>query len=105
MGELDDLFGDANDPRAALAEELVRADFAWVDQLVQLRKQLGLTQTQVAAAIGRSQSVISDLETMSSDPRLSTLRRYALAVSAAVTHGVYRSSPEEVDITVDRRDD
>lgn len=72
----------------ALADDLVRADFAWIDQLVRLRKQTGMTQRQVAQAMGRSQSVVSDIETMNSDPRLSSLRRYALAVGAVVEHRV-----------------
>jgi transcriptional regulator with XRE-family HTH domain len=93
MSELDDLLGiDSSDPGAALAEELVRGDFAWVDQLVRLRKQRGLSQMQVAEAMGRSQSVVSDIETMGSDPRLSTLRRYALAIGAAVKHRVFLSA-------------
>ena len=90
MEDVDELLGiDPTDERDRLAGELVRADFAWVQQLVNLRKQHGLTQAQVAAAMGRSQSVVSDLETMSNDPRLSTLRRYALAIGAAVKHMVF----------------
>ena len=90
VDEFDSLLGiDAADERDVLAGELVRADFAWVDQLVARRRQLGLTQAEVARAMGRSQSVVSDIETMSTDPRLSTLRRYALAIGAAVRHRVY----------------
>ncbi|MGW3966841.1 helix-turn-helix domain-containing protein [Amycolatopsis sp. NPDC005003] len=90
---MDELLGiDSSDPKDALADELVKADFAWVDQLVNLRKRLGLSQTQVAEAMGRSQSVVSDIETMSSDPRLSTLRRYALAIGVAVKHRVFPSN-------------
>lgn len=89
MDDIDDLLGiDETDERDVLAGELVRADLAWVDQLVRRRKQLGLSQAQVAAAMGRSQSVVSDIETMNSDPRLSTLRRYAAAIGAAVKHRV-----------------
>ena len=95
MSEIDDLLGiDETDDVDALAGELVRADFSWIEQLVAHRKRLGLTQDQVARAMGRSQSVVSDLETMSSDPRLSSLRRYAQAVRAAVRHRVFsRAGP------------
>jgi DNA-binding XRE family transcriptional regulator len=90
VDEIDSLLGiDAADERDVLAGELVRADFAWVDQLIARRKQLGLSQAEVARAMGRSQSVVSDIETMSTDPRLSTLRRYALAIGAAVRHRVF----------------
>lgn len=90
MDEIDDLLGiDSSDPREALAGELVRADFNWVSQLTERRKQLKLSQADVAKAMGRSQSAVSDIETMSTDPRLSTLRRYALAIHAAVKHRVF----------------
>ena len=89
MDEIDILLGsDTASDGDALADELVRADFAWIDQLVRLRKQTGMTQQQVAQAMGRSQSVVSDIETMNSDPRLSSLRRYALAIGAVVKHRV-----------------
>ncbi|MEV6897473.1 helix-turn-helix transcriptional regulator [Amycolatopsis sp. NPDC051372] len=89
MSELDELFGiDLNDPEQQLARELTRGDFAWIDQLVGLRRRLGLSQAQVAERMGRSQSVVSDIETMSTDPRLSTLRRYAMALGAVVKHRV-----------------
>ena len=53
VSEIDELLGiDPTDQQDVLAGELVRADFAWVDQLVSLRKQLGLSQAQVAAAMG-----------------------------------------------------
>lgn len=92
MSDLDDLLSlDSNDPKDALAEELVRGDFAWIDQLIALRKRHGLSQAEVAARMGRSQSVVSDIETMSTDPRLSTLRRYALAIGVAVKHRVFEA--------------
>lgn len=69
---------------------LVSADFAWVDQLVDRRKLLDLSRADVAAAMGCPEDVVSDIETMDCDPRLSTLRRYAAAVGVAVTHEVAR---------------
>lgn len=95
MDEIAELLGvDETDEQDLLAGELVRADYAWVDQLVRMRKELGLSQAQVADAMGRSQSVVSDIETMSSDPRLSSLRRYALAIGAAVKHRAFwRAAP------------
>lgn len=103
MDEFEDLLGvDVADEQDALADELVRADFAWVDQLVSLRKQFGLSQAQVAAAMSRSQSVVSDIETMSSDPRLSTLRRYALAIGVAVKHRVFRPAAPHPLVSAER---
>jgi DNA-binding XRE family transcriptional regulator len=90
MSGLDELFGiDPTDPEQQIARELTRSDYGWIDQLVERRKQLGLSQAQVAERMKRSQSVVSDIETMSTDPRLSTLRRYALAIGAVVKHRVF----------------
>ena len=91
MGEIDKFSLYSNEPNDALAEELVRGDFAWIDQLIALRKRRGLSQAEVAARMGRSQSEVSDIETMSTDPRLSTLRRYALAIGVTVKHRVFET--------------
>jgi predicted transcriptional regulator len=45
------------------------------------RLDLGLTQTQVAARMGTSQSAVARLESGDADIRLSTLERYAAALS------------------------
>jgi len=53
-----------------------------IDRLIGFRKALGLTQTEVAERMGVGQSTVSGFETEMSDPRLSTLQRYARAVEA-----------------------
>lgn len=53
-----------------------------VDRLVELRRRLGLTQSHVAAAMGVKQPTVSGFETEGSDPRLSTIQRYARSVDA-----------------------
>jgi transcriptional regulator with XRE-family HTH domain len=53
-----------------------------LDSLVALRKALGLNQTAVAHRMGVRQPTISGFETEASDPRVSTLQRYARAVEA-----------------------
>jgi transcriptional regulator with XRE-family HTH domain len=50
------------------------------DELVDLRRHLGLSQTQVAARMGTSQSAVARLETGTSDVLLSTVERYASAL-------------------------
>lgn len=63
-----------------------------VEELVAARVGLGLSQTEVAARMGTSQSAVARLEGGDADMRLSTLERYA----AAVGHGVsWRLQPEE----------
>jgi predicted transcriptional regulator len=49
-------------------------------ELVDRRVELGLTQTQVAARMGTSQSAVARLEAGQGDVRLSTLERYAAAL-------------------------
>lgn len=53
-----------------------------IDRLVQVRKERGLTQKQVAQRMGVGQSTIAGFENEGSDPRLSTVQRYARAVEA-----------------------
>jgi transcriptional regulator with XRE-family HTH domain len=49
-------------------------------ELVGQRRSLGLSQTEVAARMGTSQSAVARLEAVAGDVRLSTLERYAEAV-------------------------
>ncbi len=52
--------------------------------LVAERLSLGLSQTEVAARMGTSQSAVARLESGASDIRLSTLERYAQAVGRSL---------------------
>jgi predicted transcriptional regulator len=52
-----------------------------VSELEERRLSLGLTQTDVAARMGTSQSAVARLESGEADIRLSTLERYAAALS------------------------
>jgi transcriptional regulator with XRE-family HTH domain len=45
-----------------------------------MRLELGLSQTEVAARMGTSQSAVARLESGDADLRLSTLERYAAAI-------------------------
>jgi transcriptional regulator with XRE-family HTH domain len=51
-----------------------------VAQLVARRRELGLSQTDVAAQMGTSQSAVARIESGAPDVRLTTLERYAAAV-------------------------
>jgi transcriptional regulator with XRE-family HTH domain len=55
-----------------------------VDELVALRKYLGLSQTDVAREMGVKQPTVSGFENEGSDPRISTLQRYARAVDGKI---------------------
>ena len=55
-----------------------------VARLVDARVTLGLTQTEVAARMGTSQSAVARLESGSADVRISTLERYAAALECTL---------------------
>ena len=57
---------------------------ALAEALVDRRHTLGLSQTQVAARMGTSQSAVARIEAGYGDVRLSTLERYAAALGSAV---------------------
>jgi DNA-directed RNA polymerase specialized sigma24 family protein len=63
---------------AAERAELVR-------ELVGQRQAAGLSQTEVAARMGTSQSAVARLEGGTTDVRTSTLERYAAAVGGQIT--------------------
>jgi transcriptional regulator with XRE-family HTH domain len=54
------------------------------EELVARRHELGLSQTQVAARMGTSQSAVARLEAGQGDLRLSTVERYAAALGSFV---------------------
>jgi len=54
------------------------------EALVARRHEIGLSQTEVAARMGTSQSAVARLEAGEADLRLSTLERYAAAVGLAI---------------------
>jgi transcriptional regulator with XRE-family HTH domain len=55
-----------------------------ISELAHLRRRRGLSQTEVAARMGTSQSALARLESGRSDARLSTVSRYAAALGATV---------------------
>jgi predicted transcriptional regulator len=52
--------------------------------LVARRQKLALSQTEVAARMGTSQSAVARLESGDADVRLSTLERYAAAIGQRI---------------------
>jgi len=56
-----------------------------VRELVVQRQAAGLSQTEVAALMGTSQSAVARLEAGATDTRASTLERYAAAVGGQIT--------------------
>ncbi|WP_421876754.1 helix-turn-helix domain-containing protein [Mycolicibacterium wolinskyi] len=92
MADLEELERAAGiDPESAdsrLRRKLAQADDDLLEQLVQLRKDKGLTQQVVADRMKRDKAAVSNFERLSADPHLSTIRRYAAAIGASVEHHV-----------------
>jgi ribosome-binding protein aMBF1 (putative translation factor) len=55
-----------------------------VRELAERRQAAGLSQTEVAARMGTSQSAVARLESGTADVRASTLERYAAAVGGQI---------------------
>jgi predicted transcriptional regulator len=55
-----------------------------IDELVRARQESALSQTEIAARMGTSQSAVARLESGDLDARLSTLERYAAALGQTV---------------------
>lgn len=82
-----DSFGDDDLTAAeALAVEQATEDIQMLKQLVAMRIENNLSQSDVAREMGRDRSAVCRFERLDSDPRLSTVRRYAGAVGALVRH-------------------
>ena len=54
-------------------------------ELASRRQEAGLSQTQIAARMGTSQSAVARLEAGEADARASTMERYAAALGAEIT--------------------
>src|SRR5215469_12618648 len=67
-------------PGARAAIERAAARRRLLDQLATARRQAGVTQSAVAAAMGTLQPAIARLETGDADPKLSTMLAYADAL-------------------------
>ena len=55
-----------------------------IAELAGARRASGVSQTEIAARMGTSQSAVARLESGELDARMSTLERYAAAVGAVV---------------------
>lgn len=77
--------------------ELADAERSLIEGLVSLRRESGVTASDVARMINRDKSTVSRFEALDGDPRLSTVFRYARAVGAAVSISVARrETPREL---------
>jgi transcriptional regulator with XRE-family HTH domain len=81
--EFDEFLAESlNDPGFRTAYEDAEARSRLLEGLVKIRRCLHLTQTEVAKRMQTTQSFVSEFENGGTDPHLSTLQRYARAVTA-----------------------
>lgn len=92
------------DQLVALAADLAEADDRMRAALIRARKAAGLTQADVAESLGIKQSSVASFERHDNDPRLSTIRRYALAVGARIEHRVMVNQASDEGSLVASRD-
>ena len=82
MSDLDDLFGPPT-PLILLAMDLVRNCEDLKRSLKSRRLQQGLSVSDVADRLGTTVAAVREFESYNSDPRLSQIRRYALALNVS----------------------
>lgn len=86
MAHNESMFGvDRSDPQQLLADDLVNQMQDLLAELVALRKAKHLSQAEVADVIGVTRTAVTHFERYDSDPKLSTIIRYALAVGARIS--------------------
>jgi len=77
------------------SKKLARQDRHMKESLVSVRQLNNLTQQEVADRMGVSLKKVVKLEKYDSDPKMSALRRYAVAVGAEVYHQVMFRAPKK----------
>ena len=82
-------------PAVAKAYAQLDEEFAFLDEVLKARAATGLTQAQVAARIGTTQSAIARLESAEArhSPSIATLQRYAKALGYRVRIRLVKGEP------------
>ena len=71
--------------REMALRRMTRQRRSLVAELAEQRQAAGLSQTEIAARMGTSQSAVARLEAGEADVRASTLERYAAAVGSEIS--------------------
>jgi transcriptional regulator with XRE-family HTH domain len=80
--------------REMALRRMTRQRRSLVAGLAEQRQSAGLSQTEVAARMGTSQSAVARLEAGEADVRASTLERYAAAVGSEITWQLEDGRPD-----------
>lgn len=68
--------------------------------LSQLRNELQISQSELAKAMGVKQPTVAKMEQVDNDPRLSTLKRYVVALGGELSIDVKLPTGKRVAFTV-----
>ena len=74
--------------QSAESQERIAAKVDVIRRIValnQLREELNISQTELAAAMGVKQPTVAKIEQPGNDPRLSTLKRYVSALGSKMS--------------------
>ncbi|MCX7054940.1 MAG: helix-turn-helix transcriptional regulator [Proteobacteria bacterium] len=73
-------------PDVRVAYDALRAEFAFLDEVLKARTEAGLTQAQLAERVGTTQSAIARLESgaLKHSPSIATLQKHAKALGYRV---------------------
>src|SRR6266699_5631753 len=80
--------------REMALRRMTRQRRSLVQELAAQRQSAGLSQTEIAARMGTSQSAVARLEAGEADVRASTLERYAAAVGSEITWQLGDGQPD-----------
>lgn len=80
-------------PEVKAEYDNLKTEFEFIDQLISMRSQAGLTQEQVAKIMNTQKSNISRLERGNSNPSWSTLMKYADACGFQLSLKPQRINP------------
>lgn len=84
MATLDELLAKRSPESLARIEERVD-ELRRSIVLSQLREELNISQTELASLMGVKQPTLAKIEQPDNDPRLSTLKRYVVALGGELT--------------------
>lgn len=76
-----------------LFRQQIEVDNNLIKRLVDERKNLNMTQAQIAELLQTDQAYISRFESRSVNPRMRTVREYAAALGLQIRHEVVRFQP------------
>ena len=81
----------AKDPELQAEYERLGPRFELISELIRARKRAGLNQGELAKRMGRSQAVVSRLESAEHSPRIETLLEYVEACGHRIEFRIVES--------------